>query len=249
LDIGSWKLEVDCYPASWRDSHPDGSSQDPIYPAALSHCHSLSNIRYPISPFSNSHSQSHLHSIPVPYAFPHPLPYSTSHCHLISHPHSIPNIQSPISFRGGLRLSPNGNDDIYLLNLLTGQVANLTAHPAEDRDPAWSPDGTRLAFASHRDGNWELYLWSAADGSVTRLTNHPAYDGAPTWSPDGTRLAFESYRDGNLEIYLLDLAADSEPVRLTNHRPGTTLQPGRLMVVMLPSPPGVTAIKKSTWPT
>ena len=113
-----------------------------------------------------------------------------------------------------------GNDDIYLLNLLTGQVANLTAHPAEDRDPAWSPDGTRLAFASHRDGNWELYLWSADDGSVTRLTNDPAYDGAPAWSPEGTRLAFESYRDDNLEIYLLDLADGSPPVRLTKNKAG-----------------------------
>ena len=113
-----------------------------------------------------------------------------------------------------------GNDDIYLLDPLSGQVANLTAHPAEDRDPAWSPDGARLAFASHRDGNWELYLWSAADGSVTRLTTDLAYDGAPAWSPDGTRLAFESYHDGNLEIYLLDLSAGADPVRLTKNQAG-----------------------------
>jgi TolB protein len=113
-----------------------------------------------------------------------------------------------------------GDDDIYLLDPLTGQTANLTAHPAEDRDPAWSPDGTCLAFASNRDGNWELYLWAADDGSVTRLTNDPAYDGAPTWSPDGTHLAFESYRDGDLEIYLLDLADGSDPIRLTKNQAG-----------------------------
>jgi TolB protein len=113
-----------------------------------------------------------------------------------------------------------GDDDIYLLEPPTGQVANLTAHLAEDRDPAWSPDGTSLAFASHRDGNWEMYLWSAVDGSITRLTTDPAYDGAPAWSPDGARLAFESYRDGNLEIYLLALATGSAPVRLTNNRAG-----------------------------
>jgi len=114
----------------------------------------------------------------------------------------------------------SGDDDIYLLDPLTGQVANLTSNPAEDRDPAWSPDGTRLAFASNRDGNWELYLWSAADGSITRLTTDPAYDAAPAWSPDGTRLAFESYRDGNLEIYLMGLATGSAPVRLTENKAG-----------------------------
>jgi len=119
-----------------------------------------------------------------------------------------------------------GDDDIYLLDPITGQTANLTAHPAEaalaseDRDPAWSPDSTRLAFASHRDGNWELYLWSADDGSMTRLTTDLAYDGAPAWSPDGTSLAFESYRDGNLNIYLLDLSADTDPVRLTKNKAG-----------------------------
>jgi TolB protein len=118
-------------------------------------------------------------------------------------------------------ISPRtGDDDIYLLNPVTGQIANLTAHPAEDRDPTWSPDGTHLAFTSHRDGNWELYLWSAADGSVTRLTTNPAYDGAPAWSPDGARLAFESYRDGNLEIYLLDLTTGGDPIRLTNNKAG-----------------------------
>ncbi|MCR4406100.1 MAG: DPP IV N-terminal domain-containing protein [Anaerolineae bacterium] len=113
-----------------------------------------------------------------------------------------------------------GNDEIYLLDLDDGTIVNLTQNPADDKAPAWSPDGRRLAFQSHRDGNWELYLLDMVSGAVTRLTDHLAYDGRPAWSPDGTAIAFESYRDGNLELYLLDLTADSAPLRLTNEKAG-----------------------------
>ena len=113
-----------------------------------------------------------------------------------------------------------GNDEIYLLALDDGTIANLTHHPADDKAPAWSPDGRRLAFQSHRDGNWELYLLDVVSDAVTRLTDNLAYDGRPAWSPDGTAIAFESYRDGNLELYLLNLASGSAPVRLTNDKAG-----------------------------
>jgi TolB protein len=96
----------------------------------------------------------------------------------------------------------DGNGEIYLLETRTGEVTNLTRHPAEDRHPAWRPDGGALAFESNRDGNCEIYVLNLADGSLARLTEDLAYDGAPTWSPDGTQIAFESYRDGNLEIYV-----------------------------------------------
>jgi TolB protein len=99
----------------------------------------------------------------------------------------------------------DGNWEVYCLDLETWQEYNLTQHPAEDRNPAVSPDGTRIAFESHRDGNWEIYILDLPTGEITRLTEELAFDGAPAWSPHGSRLAFESYRDGNWEIYILDL--------------------------------------------
>jgi len=238
LDIRDWRLEI----GDWKLASilavvlllsltvihctPTSSPNAPVTPSPP----------LPISPSPHPTATPSPTSTPTPSPTPTftPSPPPTPTSTATSTPSPISNIQYPavVAFVS----SHTGDDDIYLLDPLTGQVANLTAHsfansfansqdkaqdrPAEDRDPAWSPDGTRLAFASNREGNWELYLWSATDGSITRLTTDPAYDGAPAWSPDGTRLAFESYRDGNLEIYLLDLAADSDPVRLTNNQAG-----------------------------
>jgi Tol biopolymer transport system component len=113
----------------------------------------------------------------------------------------------------------DGNGEIYLLDTQTEELTNLTRHLADDRAPAWRPDGGAVAFESSRDGNWEVYILHLADGSLTRLTEDLAYDGAPTWSPDGTEIAFESYRDGNLEIYIVP-AAGGQPRRLTDHPAG-----------------------------
>ena len=110
----------------------------------------------------------------------------------------------------------NGNSDIYILPVGQSDSIRLTTHPAEDRDPAWGPDGTEIAFASRRDGNWELYVYNIPNRALRRVTNDMAYDAAPTWSPDGQWLAYESYRDGNLDIYLIKADGSEGPFRLTD---------------------------------
>jgi Tol biopolymer transport system component len=57
-------------------------------------------------------------------------------------------------------------------------------------EPAWSPDGSRIAFVSRRDGRFHVYLMNADGGGVRRLTNAAKDDHNPAWSPDGTRIAF-----------------------------------------------------------
>jgi dipeptidyl aminopeptidase/acylaminoacyl peptidase len=76
--------------------------------------------------------------------------------------------------------------------------------------PAWSPDGTQIAF--ERDG--EIFVIGAAGGTPVNLTNHPALDTSPAWSPDGSRIAFASDRDGQAELYLMN-SDGSGPVRVT----------------------------------
>jgi len=107
--------------------------------------------------------------------------------------------------------------DIWTMNADGTVRVRLTDHPAEDFDPAWSPDGTMIAFRSHRDGHEEIYVM-AADGSGQRnVTMNPATDYSPTWSPDGTRIAFASDRDldsGGNDIYTVRVDG-SDPSRLT----------------------------------
>ena len=66
--------------------------------------------------------------------------------------------------------------------------------------PAWSPDGTQIAF----ELGGEIVVIGAAGGTPVNLTNHPALDMCPAWSPDGSRIAFASDRDGQAELYLMN---------------------------------------------
>jgi len=100
-------------------------------------------------------------------------------------------------------LRRNGNADIYALNQIDRRLVRLTHDPAEDRDPAWSPDGSYVAFASNRANNWDIYLMDLLSGALIRLTHDPDFDANPSWSPDGQWIAFESYRSGNLDVYVM----------------------------------------------
>ena len=81
----------------------------------------------------------------------------------------------------------------------------LTDHFGAHGYPAWSPDGTRIAYLSTRSGDTfrpDLYVMDVAGGGDTRLTNSQTVaPGYPAWSPDGRTIAFNS----GLDIYLVSL--------------------------------------------
>ncbi len=60
-------------------------------------------------------------------------------------------------------------------------------------DPAWSPDGTRIAFSSYRDGNYEIYTMAPDGSDIIRLTDTATAEGEPAWSPDGMSLAYAAH--------------------------------------------------------
>jgi TolB protein len=142
---------------------------------------------------------------------------------------AVADVADSEPFGGGgavaFSLRRDGNTDIYVRKLDqvpvsgdqvldagdNGALLRLTYHPAEDREPAWAPDGETMAFVSHRGGNWDIYRMDLLSGVMIRLTRHPHYEGNPSWSPDGAFIAFESYRSGNLDIFIM--AADGSEVQ------------------------------------
>jgi Tol biopolymer transport system component len=108
-------------------------------------------------------------------------------------------------------------------------IAISTASHAQGRTisnayPAWSPDGTRIAFQSNRTGDHEIYVMNADGSGVRQLTDSDGLDVHPSWSPDGSRIVFASARTtqmysspGKLQIYVMD-ADGQHPVRLTNNQ-------------------------------
>ena len=100
----------------------------------------------------------------------------------------------------------DGNPEIYVLNLKTNTLTRLTNDPADDLQPAFSPDCQEIAFSSNRDGNYEIYRISRNGGTPTRLTTHPAVDRDPEWDADGTKILFSSARNGNYALFQMDAA-------------------------------------------
>ncbi|MBS0375016.1 MAG: Tol-Pal system beta propeller repeat protein TolB [Proteobacteria bacterium] len=74
--------------------------------------------------------------------------------------------------------------------------------------PAWSPDGTRLAYVSFEGRASSIYVQSLVSGARERVSGRAGVNGAPAWSPDGRRLALAlSQSDGNVDVFVLDLAS------------------------------------------
>ncbi len=96
------------------------------------------------------------------------------------------------------------------------EVRQLTDNDDWDWFPAWSPDGTRIAFESDRDGDDEIFVMKADGTQVRQLTDNDDRDSGPAWSPDGKHIAFVSNRYGNSEIFVMN--ADGTDVYSTGQK-------------------------------
>lgn len=107
--------------------------------------------------------------------------------------------------------------EIYLLDLEEGSARSLNVRGTA---PAFSPDGSRIAFVSDLNGAQDLYIMNADGSDIVQVTDDPGYDLWPAWSPDGGQLAFASNHNGNngnYDIYVVNLDGSNRE-RLTDHK-------------------------------
>ena len=101
---------------------------------------------------------------------------------------------------------------LYILELATKQLTQITSGDYDDAHPAWSPDGRLLAFASNRskpdpDRTYNTDIWVVAANNtdkgaqLTQITTNPGDDDVPSWSPDGKLITYTSQLDPHLFQY------------------------------------------------
>ena len=98
-----------------------------------------------------------------------------------------------------------------------GMPERVVASTWEERDPAFSPEGKRIAFMSNRSGACEIWVCDRDGSNLVQLTalGAPMAMG-PKWSPDGQNIAFSAVRVGNHDVYVVS-ANGGAPRRLTEH--------------------------------
>jgi Tol biopolymer transport system component/tRNA A-37 threonylcarbamoyl transferase component Bud32 len=84
------------------------------------------------------------------------------------------------------------NEGSFRDALMNPKTGVLTSFPGDETQPAFSPDGKRVAFSwgGENNENLDVYVRTLADRRLLRLTTDPAEDNSPVWSPDGQRIAF-----------------------------------------------------------
>ncbi|HXI03960.1 MAG TPA: S41 family peptidase [Candidatus Saccharimonadales bacterium] len=103
-------------------------------------------------------------------------------------------IRYPAISPDGATIAFSYRGDLWTVPAAGGVATPLTMNEAYEFAPVWSPDGSRIAFASDRYGNFDVYVVAATGGPTTRLTFHSSDDIPTSFTPDGKSVLFSSAR-------------------------------------------------------
>lgn len=104
------------------------------------------------------------------------------------------------------RDSTVGETDLFSIAADGSQLRQLTDTLENERDPQWSPDGSRIVFSRRLGDDWELFVMGADGSNPQRLTFEPNYwDVAPAWSPSGDQIVWARWDgDGYATIEIMN---------------------------------------------
>ena len=116
-----------------------------------------------------------------------------------------------------VKISPNGQEiafcykgDIYKVPATGGNAIQLTTQSAYDCSPVWSPDGSKIAFASDRNGNFDVFVMSSHGGNAKRLTTNSVSETPTAFSHDGKSVLFNASIQDPAESALFPTSAMTE---------------------------------------
>ncbi len=155
--------------------------------------------------------------------------------------HVVQLTKLPIDGATGPSYSPDGKhivfsgvvggiSDLYMVDPDGKNLRHLTQDRYGDVQPNWSPDGTRIAFATDRGstdlsdlklGKMQIAVYDLRDGSITVIPGQAGLNINPVWSPDGSEIAYVTDRDGNPNVYIYDFAS-GQHLRVTNLQGGVS---------------------------
>jgi len=103
------------------------------------------------------------------------------------------------------------------MDTLGGNVVNLTNSPSVNLAPAWSPDGTKIAFHSNRDPTgFAVWVMNADGTNLQEISPANPPCELPSWTPDGLRIAFDC--DGDIYVASPDGSNRQRITRTTNQQ-------------------------------
>lgn len=102
-----------------------------------------------------------------------------------------------------------GNEDIFVLDVASGEQTPLTRAEQDDIHGAWSLDGSQVLFVSERElpvasGTLDLYVAALDGGEPQPFADDAIFEGDALWSPDGAHQVYMSNAEGSWQLYVMD---------------------------------------------
>jgi Tol biopolymer transport system component len=121
-------------------------------------------------------------------------------------------------------LDPSTNTrDLWIFDVARGVRTRFTFDPAEDANPVWSADGSRIMFTSNRGGHYDLYEKATSSVGAEQVVLADETEKYPTsWSPDGASILYWTFDEGT-HLWVLPLEGERRPWKFL----GPPVNPGR----------------------